>query len=123
MQLPNKSLEFLRDVLAAPGWVKGDSAARKVKFAYEAGQLLSEVLPEPTGAPLPPDKDSGPLAARLHKEACAKWDPELSTPDFTLTTRQTEVCRMALLHFLETDSIPKGRFANLLVDQFKVLED
>jgi hypothetical protein len=118
MKLPNKSLEFLRDVLAAPGWVKSDNASKKVRAVYEAGKLLSEVLPEPTGAPVAEPNET--VAA--FKARSAPWDSEESTPEFTLTTKQEEVCKQAVTYFVEEDKIPKGRYANILIDLFKVLD-
>jgi hypothetical protein len=120
MKLPNKSLEFLRDVLAAPGWVKGDNGPKKAKFAYEAGKLLSEVLPEPLT--LPPTITDGESRASFAARS-EPWNSAFDTPDFTLTPKQTEACRMAISFFFEDDKMPKGKYSNLLVDEFHVLED
>lgn len=101
MQLPNKSLEFLRDILAAPGWVKGDSPAKKAKMVYLAGKMLCDILPEPVkGA-----------------------DTELCK-EFSLDAKHMEACKMAVTFFAEEDRVPKaGGFLNILIDTFKVLDD
>ena len=100
MQLPNKSLEFLRDVLAAPGWVKGDSPSKKAKFVYLAGKILCDILPESD-----------------------KTLPDDLCKDFTLNEKETEACKMAMTFFVEEDKVPKGKFLNILIETFKVLDD
>ena len=100
MQLPNKSLVTLRDVLAAPGWVKEDSPAAKAKAVYLAGKLLAEVLPEPD--------------AKKPDDLCA---------DFTLDEKMTRACKQAVRYFVEEDRVLKGPSLNTLIDAFKVLDD
>jgi hypothetical protein len=101
MVLPNKSLEFLRDILAAPGWVKGDSPSKKAKFVYLAGKMLCDVLPEVDKS----IKDDVPCQ------------------DFVLDAKMTEAATMAVRFFAEEDRVPKGKYLNILIEEFKVLED
>jgi len=101
MQLPNKALLTLREVLSLPGWVREDSPTAKAKAVYLSGKMLVDVLPEPT-------KDSK--------------DDDLC-PDFTLDEKMTRACKQAVRFFCEEDRILKGKYLNILIEAFKVLDD
>jgi hypothetical protein len=102
MVLANKALSTLRDVLAQPGWVREDSPTAKAKAVYLAGKMLCEVLPEPLTAP---------------------GSDDFPTNDFTLDDKMTRCCKQAIRYFCEEDRVLKGKYLNILIESFKVLED
>lgn len=123
MKIPNKSLEFLRNCLAEPGWNKGDDAAKKHKRFYLSGKLLAE-LPEVPDAPLPMAVQEAQNNPQKAKDWVKNLEVFNSTPsaEFTVDDKSLEVIQFCLKHFIEEDRIPKGKFGNALVDAFKLFE-
>jgi hypothetical protein len=124
LKLMNKSLEFLRDTLAAPGWSKGDNQTKKIKHIYLAGKMIAEILPE---QPAPPVMPQGNItlaseAGQAYKRAVEAYNKTSSTPEFELDAPQFETCQTALKSFLDEGKFPSGINTNELIEQFKLLD-
>ena len=123
LQLLNKSLDFLRNTLAAPGWNSGDNQTTKIKRIYQAGKLLAETLPEPPPSPVLPDKLVVGTAAAVAYQAEEKaWADGLS-PEFELDQPAFDCCTFALKAFIgDENRFPSGKHTNELIEKFKLLD-
>lgn len=122
MQLPNKTLEFLKQCLAEPGWNKEGKPGEKSKRFYLAGKCLAEVLPEQTESPIPPTEAASRLNPSLVRSFVSTqdtWAKELSS-NFELDAKTFETCQVCLRFFIEEDRMPKGLFGLKLYEAFKL---
>lgn len=124
MQLPNKSLEFLRTCLAETGWNKDDDKAKVMKRYYVASKLVAEVLPEVPDLELPPSQSEVQADPRVAKLYSLKMEQVYKTlcADFTLDEKQFAVVQTCLKFFIGDARVPHGAPGLALVDTFKLLD-
>lgn len=122
MNLPYKSLEFLRTCLAEAGWNKEGNTAEKFKRFYQAGKLLAEILPELPDAPLPPstkDMQADPTLSRTFLKSVDAYN-NTPCPDFELDDKSLACCQVCIRFFIDESRLPQGKFSNILYDALKL---
>jgi hypothetical protein len=118
-----KAVEFLRDMLAAPGWNKNDNVATAIKNNYFAGKILAEKLPTVPEVPEDklPGRNSSPADLKAFQDLSKKLG-ESKAPELVLEDKEEAVCKVALKWFIQEGKTPSGVAMNELIDSFKLLE-
>lgn len=118
-----KAIEFLRDMLAAPGWGKHDNAATAVKRLYLAGKILAEKLPEvpQVADDVLPNRNSAQFEIRAWEKA-VKERNETKAPEVEFDDKMVEVIQVCLKHHMGMGQTPSGVALNELIDAFKLID-
>lgn len=122
MNMPYKSLEFLRVCLAEAGWNKEGNTVEKFKRFYLAGKILAEVLPELPEAPIPPTTKAmqeDPTLSRAFLKSMEIYNGTLS-PDFTLDDKMLSCCQVCIRFFIDESRLPTGKYSNILFDTLQL---
>lgn len=114
--LTNAATKMLRDVLNGTGWSDGwgDIAV--------AGELLSDIIPEPPLEPVEPFRMTATqdIIEKFKADHNAWSNATVAT--FELTDKQRDNCRKALKHFADKKAIPGSKHSLMLGRKFGLIE-